>query len=106
MSCCFQEEVEAKLEKLCDYLGDVKSECESIVTAYGKMIIDFLINDLDPMKVCTMIGLCQPTLTDSLNLKTGIISPVDTLPIFAKEVKKGKLFLIHILIPQENTFSE
>ena len=51
-----QEVIEKELKAICDRLpGTLGQTCE----AYIPLIIQTLINKIEPEKVCTMIGLCS-----------------------------------------------
>ncbi|KAH9498380.1 hypothetical protein Btru_008134, partial [Bulinus truncatus] len=64
-----EAEIEAILEKVCDILpGNLKQQCDSLVQQYGPVIIQLLLQKLDPSQVCTAIGLCKNN-TVILNVK-------------------------------------
>ena len=55
-----QQEIEAALEKVCSILpSTVKAECDDFVKTYAPMIVQLLVQELDPEQVCTVIGLCS-----------------------------------------------
>ncbi|EPS68187.1 aspartic protease, partial [Genlisea aurea] len=45
--------------------GVVSTECKEIVTGYGDMIWDLLVEGVQPSKVCSQIGLCLSKSTKS-----------------------------------------
>lgn len=54
-----EEEIMQALEKACTYLPESYVQtCKQFVDTYGKMVIDMLINKIDPEKVCIQLGLC------------------------------------------------
>ncbi|XP_057419533.1 aspartic proteinase [Lotus japonicus] len=55
--------------------GVVSTECKAIVAEYGQTIIDLLLADAEPKKVCSQIGLCTFDGTHGVN--GGIESVVD-----------------------------
>ena len=57
--CSFQEEIIQAVEKVCSILpSQFRSECDDLIEQYGKTIIQMLINDESPQKICSSIGLC------------------------------------------------
>lgn len=55
--------------------GIVSMECKTVVTQYGKEILDSLILEVQPMKICSQIGLCN--FDDERGISMGIESVVD-----------------------------
>ncbi|KAK9681524.1 hypothetical protein RND81_10G008300 [Saponaria officinalis] len=55
--------------------GVASKECKTVVTQYGETIIDLLISQVAPKKVCSQIGLC--TFDGAKGVSTGIESVVD-----------------------------
>ncbi|XP_020577005.1 aspartic proteinase-like, partial [Phalaenopsis equestris] len=55
--------------------GVVSIECKQVVDQYGKMILDLLIAQTRPGKVCSQIGLC--VFDGTLPASTGIKSVLD-----------------------------
>jgi len=39
--------------------GIISTECKEVVSQYGEMILNLLIAQTDPQKVCSQIGLCM-----------------------------------------------
>ena len=86
----FQAEITKALESLCSHLpAALTNECDSLVATYGEKIIAAILDNLDPHAACIEIGLCTATISQVLRVQAGILSPVDTLPIFADESVKG-----------------
>jgi phytepsin len=59
--------------------GVVSQECKTVVAQYGKTIIEMLLAQAEPQKICSQIGLCYTDGTRDVSM--GIESVVD---------KKGK----------------
>ncbi|KAK8948415.1 Aspartic proteinase oryzasin-1 [Platanthera zijinensis] len=55
--------------------GVVSQECKSVVAQYGQQILDLLIAETQPMKICSKIGLCIFDGTHSVGM--GIESVVE-----------------------------
>ncbi|KAG6695327.1 hypothetical protein I3842_09G093000 [Carya illinoinensis] len=55
--------------------GVVSQQCKTVVEQYGQSIIDLLVAEVNPMKICSRIGLC--TFDGSHGVSMGIESVVD-----------------------------
>ncbi|XP_010252464.1 PREDICTED: aspartic proteinase A1-like [Nelumbo nucifera] len=55
--------------------GVVSQECKAVVAQYGETILELLLAETQPMKVCSQIGLC--TFDGTRGVSTGIESVVD-----------------------------
>ncbi|XP_043912546.1 prosaposin isoform X2 [Protopterus annectens] len=54
-----QAEIEAALEKVCNFLPDtMKDQCDQIIEEYGPVLLQLLIQMMDPEFVCTKLSLC------------------------------------------------
>lgn len=54
-----QAEIEALLDKVCAILpANLSQTCDSLVQQYGPLIVQLLLAELQPDRVCTVIGLC------------------------------------------------
>lgn len=54
-----QQDIEKALEEVCSLLpSTIRSECDQFVEQYGPAIVAILLQELDPSKVCTALGLC------------------------------------------------
>ncbi|XP_041363573.1 prosaposin-like [Gigantopelta aegis] len=52
--------VEAALDQVCDILPQtISQECKDFIATYGRAIIQLLVQELDPKKICTILGLCS-----------------------------------------------
>ena len=70
------------LETVCDKIPYISSECHLFVEKYEKEIIDYLMKKLDPYTICKKIHLCESSQLQSVQpLLTGILTPLDTLPL-------------------------
>jgi phytepsin len=55
--------------------GVVSQECKTIVSEYGQQILDLLLAETQPKKICSQVGLC--TFDGSRGVSAGIRSVVD-----------------------------
>nr|CAM12780.1 aspartic proteinase [Fagopyrum esculentum] len=55
--------------------GVVSQECKTVVSQYGKQILDLLVSQTQPRKICSQIGLC--TFDGTRGVSMGIESVVD-----------------------------
>ena len=68
-----EEEIKRAVESICDKMpGSVRKQCNTFVETYEPAIVAFLINNVDPEKICTMLHLCDGnSLENSNQLQTG-----------------------------------
>ncbi|KAM4852688.1 prosaposin [Thomomys bottae] len=58
-----KEEILAALEKGCSFLPDpYKNQCDEFVTEYEPVLVEILVEVMDPSFVCTKIGACPSAL--------------------------------------------
>ncbi|KAF8414119.1 hypothetical protein HHK36_002118 [Tetracentron sinense] len=55
--------------------GVISEECKAVVAQYGEMILDMLLAEAQPKKICSQIGLC--TFDGTRGVSMGIESVVD-----------------------------
>ncbi|KAF9590446.1 hypothetical protein IFM89_035281 [Coptis chinensis] len=55
--------------------GIVSQECKTVVSQYGEMILELLLTEASPKKICSQIGLC--TFDGTRGVSAGIRSVVD-----------------------------
>ncbi|WOK97886.1 aspartic proteinase oryzasin-1-like [Canna indica] len=55
--------------------GVVSQECKAVVSQYGQQILDMLMSQTQPSKICSMIGLC--TFDGIHGISTGIESVIN-----------------------------
>ncbi|KAL9260673.1 Aspartic proteinase A1-like protein [Drosera capensis] len=55
--------------------GVLSVECKTVVSQYGKTILDMLVAEAQPQKICSQIGLC--TFDGERGVSTGIESVVE-----------------------------
>ncbi|TVU35639.1 hypothetical protein EJB05_17539, partial [Eragrostis curvula] len=55
--------------------GVVSQECKAVVSQYGQQILDQLLAETQPTKICSSVGLC--TFDGTHDISTGIRSVVD-----------------------------
>ncbi|XP_076060400.1 prosaposin [Oratosquilla oratoria] len=58
-----REDIEHAVENLCSYMPKtISEECEDYVEAYGDQVIEFLDQEIDPAKICSLLHLCPASL--------------------------------------------
>ncbi|KAK6286969.1 hypothetical protein POUND7_013148 [Theobroma cacao] len=57
--------------------GVVSQECKAIVSQYGKMILELLVSETQPQKICSQIGFC--TFDGTRGVSTRIESVADEI---------------------------
>ncbi|XP_065054357.1 prosaposin-like [Rhopilema esculentum] len=61
-----EEKIISEVEKLCSYLpSTIKTECDALISEYGKEIIKMLVNKMKPKEICTAIKLCSAAVVKS-----------------------------------------
>ncbi|XP_040259948.1 aspartic proteinase oryzasin-1-like isoform X3 [Aegilops tauschii subsp. strangulata] len=55
--------------------GVVSQECKAVVSQYGQRILDLLLKEIEPSKICSLVGLCTPNGTQGV--RAGIRSVLD-----------------------------
>lgn len=109
-----EAEVQKELEQLCNVLGSLKDECETLLTDFFPEFWNAIVNKLDPSSVCASIGLCssaskaaelpKPTVlqvkVDGCDICKKVVEALQTLllsntteDMAEKEVKKVCFFL-------------
>jgi saposin len=64
-----EEEIKSEVEQVCTYFPKtVRGNCRAFVEMYGDMIIQYLVEEMDPDAICTELKLCKPKLQDGYNL--------------------------------------
>ncbi|KAJ8022464.1 Prosaposin [Holothuria leucospilota] len=56
-----QQMILQEIENLCNDLGSLGPQCQQYVSEYGPLVINFLLQYLDPNTVCKEIGFCSGT---------------------------------------------
>ena len=79
-----KEAIENALKMVCSKLpSTISQECSDFVNQYADLVIDLLIQEGDPKKVCTALSLCQASkkgkktlfYTDSMLIScTGLVT--------------------------------
>lgn len=78
-----EAQVDAFIEqKLCNATGRMSTACKNIIDTYGPAIMKYLSNDIDPAKLCTLIGFCS---SSEAKIKVEKIK----LPMISKNVNAG-----------------
>jgi saposin len=53
-------EIEAVLDKICDYLpATLKPKCDAVVQKYGPLIVHYISTSASPQQVCTLAKACD-----------------------------------------------
>ncbi|XP_071808174.1 uncharacterized protein [Asterias amurensis] len=62
-----QTDVITLIKGLCDKLGSKAETCKELVDLFGKELLEKLVTELVPSKVCTLLDLCQKAPTPKIN---------------------------------------
>ncbi|XP_039624798.1 prosaposin isoform X1 [Polypterus senegalus] len=55
-----EESLIQAMEKVCSILpSTLTAQCQDFIEAYGKAILEILLQEVDPKSVCTLLGLCK-----------------------------------------------
>ena len=58
----FQDEIKTAVHTVCNYLPkSVSSKCNDFVNEYADLVIQLLVQSLEPKQVCQELGLCNAT---------------------------------------------
>ncbi|XP_051125858.1 aspartic proteinase A1-like isoform X2 [Andrographis paniculata] len=68
--------------------GLVSQECKAVVEQYGQTIVDLLLSDAQPKKICSQVGLC--TFDGNHGVSAGIESVVDEKQGKSSGLRDGK----------------
>jgi len=52
------QQIEAKVEQLCDYLGPLSGECDQVVVQYLPALVTWILKKENPKAFCSQVGLC------------------------------------------------
>merc|ERR1719356_2263742 len=69
-----QEDIQQGLTRVCQTAPDsLKDQCQNLVDLYGPAIVQLLIQDVDPKRVCTVLNVCKvetetPQMSNSVDL--------------------------------------
>lgn len=63
-----EQQIIGYMKSACDLISDpeLKMMCTSAVTEYTQELFDLILSELDPLVVCTAMGLCQPGMPRKL----------------------------------------
>ncbi|XP_072050134.1 prosaposin-like [Amphiura filiformis] len=78
-----QQTILSAVEQVCSLLGDLSSECQSLVEQYGSTVINAVAQVLDPQNTCNTIGFCG--MLPKLRVKAG--DPCTDCKAFMGDVK-------------------
>jgi len=57
------QEIDDALKKVCNFLPDtMKTQCDNLVNEYSQLIIQYIVTQYDPKKICTLIKVCDGTV--------------------------------------------
>jgi len=55
-----EEEIKDYLDSVCDIMpSSLRAKCDDLIDSYEPLIVELLVNDLDPVEVCREINLCE-----------------------------------------------
>ena len=60
--CCVTRQlaIQSALEQVCSLFPDtIRAECKSFVDAYAPAIINLLVQEIQPDRICKLLGLCS-----------------------------------------------
>ncbi|XP_014208799.1 uncharacterized protein LOC106639616 [Copidosoma floridanum] len=66
-----KEEIEHIFHEVCDYLPGISIKCNEFVNDYGEIVIDLLTQEVSPLEICKIVGLCKSD-TATENLKESV----------------------------------
>jgi uncharacterized protein YutE (UPF0331/DUF86 family) len=70
-----KEAIENTLQTICSKLpSTISKECSDFVSQYADLVIDLLINEVDPKNVCTALKVCS-------NIRNALLHTAQFLPI-------------------------
>ena len=59
---CRQQAIENVLDQLCNILpSSVKEPCDQFIATYTPLLVDLLLQELDPLLICDELQLCNET---------------------------------------------
>eukprot|EP00768_Dysnectes_brevis_P008631 gnl/Dysnectes_brevis/794_a875_3686.p1 GENE.gnl/Dysnectes_brevis/794_a875_3686~~gnl/Dysnectes_brevis/794_a875_3686.p1 ORF type:complete len:222 (-),score=40.32 gnl/Dysnectes_brevis/794_a875_3686:73-738(-) len=63
-------EIESFLEKICVYVPDsLTYECELMIESYLPDLVDLLVQQLDPLSICSLLTLCDGSTSIAVDTK-------------------------------------
>jgi hypothetical protein len=70
--CVLQKEIERALEDACAILPlDVRHKCRQFVKQYTVVVVQLLLQEMDPTQVCLFIDLCPKNTTNGKQSHSG-----------------------------------
>ncbi|XP_010874855.2 prosaposin isoform X2 [Esox lucius] len=71
-----EAQIEDAVRKVCSFLPEsVRSECDQLVQQYEPMLIELLLQMMDPDFVCVKLGACPAVLPNILDLEPCVMGP-------------------------------
>ncbi|KAI8797151.1 proactivator polypeptide, partial [Biomphalaria glabrata] len=61
-----EAEIEAALDKVCNYLPMLKDQCDQIIALYTPYVVDLILKELSPQMICNEFGLCTNSTAPAL----------------------------------------
>ena len=72
-----QNDIITAVESLCSLLGDSADMCRDYVDQYGSMVIQFILESVDPTVLCNDLGFCLSSLKPLVKKQASL--PVNTI---------------------------
>jgi hypothetical protein len=93
----FKKKLKAEVDKLLDYVcnnimpSTVRQECVAFVNQYGPAVIQFLLSEINPNKICVQIKVCSSSnVIAPLNIINSVHSDVEcSVCIFVATAVEG-----------------
>jgi saposin len=64
-----ETEIKNEVERACDYLPKtIRDECKGFVEQYGNLVIQYLVERMEPREICINLNLCDPPTPVESNL--------------------------------------
>ncbi|XP_033643780.1 uncharacterized protein LOC117303652 isoform X2 [Asterias rubens] len=100
-----QTDVITLIKGLCDKLGSKAETCKELVDLFGKELLEKLVTELVPSKVCTLLDLCQKAPTPKI--KSQLLSKVKADPCTdCKQIFTDLKDLLNNATVQKTVFNE
>ncbi|XP_049821569.1 uncharacterized protein LOC109601826 isoform X7 [Aethina tumida] len=91
-----ESEFKRVLEGLCKQTKSFANECLSIVDEYYSVIYSYLVNEMKPKEMCTLINICPRSEGDKVDIKP--LVPIETAQAANQQGPLPKQPLVHINI--------
>ncbi|CAH0559155.1 unnamed protein product [Brassicogethes aeneus] len=96
-----ESEFKMVLEGLCKQTRSFKSECLDVVDQYYGLMYTYLVNELKPKEMCSLINICPKS--DYMLQPMSPLLPIETAEILKETPALPEKPLVHIKMPSGNT---